>query len=602
MSRRLLILYGSETGTAASLAHELSTLLARHHFHPTLLCASAITPSDLPTNPLLIFVCATTGQGELPTSTRPLWKFLLRRRLPTDWLAGTEFTTFGCGDSTYAGFNWAVRKLHRRLLQLGAVEVAERGEGDEQHADGIDGAFLPWSSRLLEVLLERYPLPEGVLPIPKEVLLPPKWVLEVATTGAAAGETETEAEPGPVTAPVESTHVPRPGALLGVVDMNERVTPETHFQDVRHITITLPSPVAYAPGDTVSLLPKNHPDDVSHLLTLQSWHNIADQPLRLLPNPSLPPDALPPSPIPYPVSPLTLRTLLTHHIDLNAIPRRSFFSAIAALSTDPTHAERLWEFTDPQYTDELYDYTTRPRRSILEVLQEFSSVQIPVQRILDVLPVLLERRFSIASAPSTTRAQVEILVAVVRYKTIIKKLRQGVCTRWLSGLAPGAELTVAFQRGGLGDAAGRPVVMVAPGTGVAPMRALVGARVAAGEAAKNVLFFGCRNEGADYFFREEWEALEAQGKVSVYTAFSRDQKAKRYVQHVIREKGKEVYEAVVEQGGTVFVCGSSGRMPSAVREALVEVFERWGGMERGDAEETLKKLETGGRWRQETWG
>ncbi|RPB11621.1 riboflavin synthase domain-like protein [Morchella conica CCBAS932] len=594
MSRRLLILYGSETGTAADLAHELSRLVERHHFLPTCLAASALSPPDsLPSWPLVVFVCATTGQGEMPANAKAFWRFLLRKKIPTDWLKGTCFTTFGCGDSTYAGFNWAVRKLHRRLLQVGAVEVAERGEGDEQHADGIDGAFLPWSSRLLEVLLERYPLPEGVAPIPKEVLLPPKWVLELA-----------EGAPGvvPVAAGVEEeTHVPRPGALVGVLSANDRVTPETHFQDVRHIKITLPTPVSYAPGDTISLLPKNHPDDVAHLLELQSWQSIADRPLQLLPNPAVPTAALPPSPIPNPVSPLTLRTLLTHHVDITAIPRRSFFATIAALTTDDTHAERLREFTDPQYTDELYDYTTRPRRSILEVLQEFSTVAIPLDRILEVFPPLHERRFSIASPP-TTEPEVEILVAVVKYRTIIKKIREGVCTRWLAALKPGAEVTVAFQRGGLGDAAGRPAVMVAPGTGVAPMRALVGARAAKGEGAGALLFFGCRNEGADFFFRGEWEALEERGAVRVFTAFSRDQKSKRYVQHVIREKGEEVYDAVVRRGGVVYVCGSSGRMPSAVREALVEVFEKWGSMGREEAEEFLKMLETDGRWRQETWG
>ncbi|KAH8146500.1 uncharacterized protein LAJ45_09446 [Morchella importuna] len=476
MSRRLLILYGSETGTAADLAHELSRLVERHHFLPR---ASQHQRSRRPTR-------CRRGRS---------WK-----KIPTDWLKGTCFTTFGCGDSTYAGFNWAVRKLHRRLLQVGAVEVAERGEGDEQHADGIDGAFLPWSSRLLEVLLERYPLPEGVAPIPKEVLLPPKWVLELAERRAAHQDHAAHAR------------LLRTGR--------------------HHLPTAQEPPRRRGPPPRAAVLAVHR-----------------RPPLQLLPNPAVPTAALPPSPIPNPVSPLTLRTLLTHHVDITAIPRRSFFATIAALTTDDTHAERLREFTDPQYTDELYDYTTRPRRSILEVLQEFSTVAIPLDRILEVFPPLHERRFSIASPP-TTEPEVEILVAVVKYRTIIKKIREGVCTRWLAALKPGAEVTVAFQRGGLGDAAGRPAVMVAPGTGVAPMRAL----------------------GADFFFRGEWEALEERGAVRVFTAFSRDQKSK------------------------------SGRMPSAVREALVEVFEKWGSMGREEAEEFLKMLETDGRWRQETWG
>lgn len=135
--RRILILYGSETGTAADLAHELSRLTERHHFATTCLSASSLSPfSSLPSWPIVIFVTATTGQGDMPANLLALWRFLLRRKLPGDWLRHTEFTTFGCGDTGYKKFNWAVRKVHKRLLQLGAQEVAERGEGDEQHAEG----------------------------------------------------------------------------------------------------------------------------------------------------------------------------------------------------------------------------------------------------------------------------------------------------------------------------------------------------------------------------------------------------------------------------------------------------------------------------------
>lgn len=134
---RLLILYGSETGTAADLAQELSRLTERHHFATTCLSASSLSPlSSLPSWPIVIFITATTGQGDMPANVLAFWKFLLRRKLPGDWLANTEFTTFGCGDTGYKKFNWAVRKVHKRFQQLGAQEVAERGEGDEQHAEG----------------------------------------------------------------------------------------------------------------------------------------------------------------------------------------------------------------------------------------------------------------------------------------------------------------------------------------------------------------------------------------------------------------------------------------------------------------------------------
>lgn len=463
----------------------------------------------------------------------------------------------------------------------------------------IDGAFLPWSTRLLGVLLEKYPLPNGLMPIPPDQLLPPKWVLELD----ASVNLDTPAD---ITTHI---HVPRPNSLLGTISRNTRVTPTTHWQDVRQITIALPRHVSYVPGDTISLLPKNFSDDVSHLLALQSWTLIADQPLRLVPNPSIPPDRLPPSPITHPVAPLTLRTLLTHHLDITAVPRRSFFAVIACLSTDDTQRERLKEFTDPEYVDELYDYTTRPRRSILEVLQEFNSVHVPLPMILEVLPRLRERQFSIASSQrgcqpppaggTTVTPSVDLLVAIVRYRTIIKRMRHGVCTRWLSSLAPGAPLTLVFNVGTLtraDDDWTRPAVMVAPGTGVAPMRALVWERVHRVPEAMGVLFFGARNRDADFFFEGEWPSA-----LKVFTAFSRDQKGKRYVQHVLREHGREVYDALVERRGVLYVCGSSGRMPAAVREALVGVVAEIEDRGAEAAENVVERLEKEGRWREETW-
>lgn len=471
----------------------------------------------------------------------------------------------------------------------------------------IDGAFLPWSVRLLGVLLEKYPLPNDLTPIPPDQLLPPKWILELDDSVNLDTPT-TPATPADITTDI---HVPRPNSVLGAIALNTRVTPTAHWQDVRHITINLPHPVLYVPGDTISLLPKNFSDDVSHLLALQSWALIADRPLRLVPNPSITPDCLPPSPITHLVAPLTLRTLLTHHLDITAVPRRSFFAIIACLSTDETQRERLMEFTDPEYVDELYDYTTRPRRSILEVLQEFNSVQVPLAMILEVLPRLRERQFSIASSHrgcrpppptggTTITPSVELLVAIVRYRTIIKRMRHGVCSRWLSSLAPGAPLTLVFNTGTLtraDDDWTRPAVMIAPGTGVAPMRALVWERVHRVPEATGILIFGARNRSADFFFEHEWPSA-----LKVYTAFSRDQKAKRYVQHVLREHGREIYNALVERRGVLYVCGSSGRMPAAVREALVEAIAEIEGMGTEAAERVVEKLEKEGRWREETWG
>lgn len=411
----------------------------------------------------------------------------------------------------------------------------------------IDGSFLPWSAKLRQYLLEAYPLPDGVEPIPENVLLDPKWLLEIADeTSTPSTKPEANGD-SPDIPPSDLLKIP--GGLTAKITSNERVTPMTHWQDVRHLKFEIPEVRSYIPGDVLTIYPKNFPSDVSHFLECMDWTSIADTPIRFVPSsPSTPPTASLPVRTLDSNTTITLRQLLTNHLDITSIPRRSFFAQLAHYTTDEFHKERLLEFTDPQYVDELYDYTTRPRRSILEVLQEFESVKIPWQRVCSIIPVLRGRQFSIASAMNPTaelerNTKIELLIAIVKYKTVIKRIRQGVATRYIASFTPGQEITVTLSQGGLGvskEELQRPIVMVGPGTGVAPMRSLIHQRMLWREElkqaqngnsqdqqqdqAKDLLFFGCRNAESDYFFKDEWEQLQSTGvPLTVFAAFSRDQ-------------------------------------------------------------------------------
>jgi sulfite reductase alpha subunit-like flavoprotein len=373
-------------------------------------------------------------------------------------------------------------------------------------------------------------------------LLDPKWVLDFAdssdqTSSNGAPGTNTSTTNGdttdshaPTTPPTDL--LPLPNGITATITSNDRITPTTHWQDVRLLKLSTPPSHSYVPGSTLTIYPKNFPSDVTEFLRIMSWTSIADTPLHFVPtNTSTSKECTTP-PIPH-ITNLTLRTLLTNHLDILSIPRRSFFAQLAHYTTDSFQRDRLLEFTDPQYIDELYDYTTRPRRSILEVLQEFETVKIPWQRICTLIPVMRGRQFSIASADNG-KGDVELLIAIVKYKTVIKRIRQGVCTRYVQALEPGSRITVTMQKGGLEvtkKEVEKPVVMVGPGTGVAPMRSLVHQRMMWREelgmkdsGVKDLLFFGCRNAEADYFFKDEWRELEEKGvPLEVFAAFSRDQ-------------------------------------------------------------------------------
>jgi sulfite reductase alpha subunit-like flavoprotein len=536
-----------------------------------------------------------------------------------------RFASFGLGDTSYPKYNWAHRKLYNRLIQLGAQPICDRGESDEQHPEGIDGSFLPWTTSLRHRLLEEYPLPEGEDPIPDNVLLTPKWLLDFAessdavpTNAHAISETNGDSMETP---PHDLFNIS--DGLTASVTSNERVTPTTHWQDVRHLELDIEGSHPYVPGDVLTIYPKNFPSDVDQFLAIMDWTPIADRPIHFTPSsPSVSPTARLPVPTFSSTSTTTLRQLLTNHLDILSIPRRSFFAQLAHYTNDEFHRDRLLEFTNPEYIDELYDYTTRPRRSILEVLQEFESVKIPWQRVCSIVPTLRGRQFSIASAMKEVpgivgsqekRTRIELLIAIVKYKTVIKRIRQGVATRYIASFMPGQRLTVTLSRGGLGvtrNELDRPVVMIGPGTGVAPMRALIHQRMqwrsetATHQAptTKDLLFFGCRNAESDYFFKDEWKVLADKGvPLEVFTAFSRDQRQKVYVQDLIRQQNARVYDALTNKNGIIYICGSSGKMPQAVREALIEGFQEHGKLEREDAEAYLVGLEKSGRYKQETW-
>ena len=493
---------------------------------------------------------------------------------------------------------------------------------------------------LRRVLLEKFPLKPGLEPLPEETLLEPKWVLGFKDMiyqdnfDVDRTKVESEVEAGPNVRLGRSVRLPEDTIsrrLNVTLKQNHRFTPESHWQDVRELLFTSSAIVDYEPGDILTIHPHNSTQDVDAMLDLMGWNTIADKEICFYCNTTNVSHGLyPPPPLDFrsEASSMSFRKLLTEFLDLNAIPKRSFFSWIVHLTEDQIQKERLLEFTKTEYMDELYDYTTRPRRSILEVLQEFDTVKIPWEWAANILPELRGRQFSIASGGrrknhESGHVQFDLLVAIVRYKTVIKKIREGVCTRYLASLPEGSLLDVTLQKGSLGvlrSQAERPLVMVGPGTGIAPIRSLIWERLQWAEEAEPqrdglsngvapyhrsvgemALFFGCRNKDADYFYRQEWENLKESLPLQVFTAFSRDQKQKVYVQNLIKEQSSLVYRLLHDLGGIVYVCGSSGRMPKAVRIALTEAFAEAGCMHQGDAEALLQAMEKEGRYKQETW-
>ncbi|KAH9856143.1 riboflavin synthase domain-like protein [Lenzites betulinus] len=556
--RVLSILYATETGTAQDVADRLARLCRglriRARVHRT-------------------------------TRDDPLWNMLLRADLPEDLFEDLAFATFGLGDSAYEKFCWPAKLLSRRLAKLGASELCSRGEGDDQHHLGVDGALGPWMEALSNVLKQIYPLPNGVAQEPLDSLPPARVTMSDAPMGAQRTRKD------PLVADREYH--------LAIVKCNKRITAEDWYQDVRHFEFSFDDEIRYNPGDVAVIHPETIPADVESFLACIGYANFADDPIDVrhaLEDQSLP-DHLP--------STTTLREIFTRYLDINAVPRRSFFAVLKHFAQDELEREKLEEFLSEEGADEMYEYCQRPRRTIREVLEEFRSAKIPREYVFDLFPPLRPRQFSIASSVKTHPKSIHLCIAIVQYRTMLKIPRRGVCTSWLSRLKAGDQLLIGVQKGfiTLPTEPTIPVICIGPGTGVAPMRAVIQERIHDGIHA-NTLYFGCRSASKDHHYGEEWEEYVSSDRLTYRAAFSRDgpEGAPRtYVQDLIRDDAKRMDELVREMGAWVYISGSSNKMPAAVRAAIRHALVSEGGMSEDEAQEFVVKMEKDGRLIEECW-
>ncbi|XP_038637546.1 NADPH-dependent diflavin oxidoreductase 1 isoform X2 [Scyliorhinus canicula] len=561
VERKLLVLFGSQSGTAQDVAERIGREGVRRHFKCRVVPLDSYAIADLIQEPLVVFVCSTTGQGEPPDNMKKFWRFIFRRDLPATSLSLMDCAVLGLGDSSYPKFNFVAKKLGKRLIQLGANGLLPVGLGDDQHDLG----------------------------------LPSKYSFQFeddAANGVSVGPCDTNRQ----TKCPPSQLCPFPAQMI----FNERVTDETHFQDVRLITFDISgSGIEYSAGDVAMIEPRNSHESVDQFCQL----------LRLDPHKTFllkPNDAATPLPARVP-QPCTVQYLLERYLDINCVPRRSFFDLLSYFSPDEMEKEKLKEFSSAEGQEELYSYCNRLRRTTLEILYDFpmTTYAIPPDYLFDLIPEIRPRAFSIASSQLAYPSQIQILMAVVQYRTKLKKPRCGLCSNWLASQNPlqsAVHVPLWVKKGMLQFPTDTkiPVIMVGPGTGVAPFRAVIQERVVEGKKG-NYLFFGCRGKSKDFFCRKEWEELNQEGVLTLFTAFSRDQEDKIYVQHRIKEKGPLIWNLIQKEQAYFYIAGNAKMMPTQVTDSLKSIFQSEGGLSEAESEHLLVELDRCGRFQTETW-
>ncbi|XP_076822660.1 NADPH-dependent diflavin oxidoreductase 1-like isoform X1 [Clavelina lepadiformis] len=585
----ILVLYGSQTGTAEEVCERIVMQSRGSNFSCSCMALDDYNIEDLVNAEVAVFVCSTTGQGEPPDNMKKFWRFIMRKNLPPTCLADLKFGVLGLGDSSYAKYNFVAKKLCRRLENLGADPLLKLGLADDQHDWGPDAVVDPWVTEMWQKLINLHPVDEQYTSPLGSSLPPPGFNVKMENGNSSLvirdqlfvngnGMKQTYNRKHPFLAPVKS---------------NTRVTSVDHFQETRLLSFDVSAvseELAYEPGDVVMIQPSNVKADVEEFLSALPF--VADTPMVF----EATTDCDFSIAIPKPV---TLRELAKNYLDFMSVPRRSFFQLLAHVSSDELEKEKLTEFGSPEGTEERYDYANRPRRTILEVLQDFhkTSREISLERIFDIFPIIRPRAFSIASSPSKHKGELHVLVAVVKYKTRLSHPRKGLCSNWLSTLKPLTKAPIWIKRGGIRFSRNAPCIMVGPGTGIAPFRSAAHERSSSYSQAVTVVFFGCRGKAADYYFEEEWKTLP----VKFFAAFSRDQEEKVYVQHNIKENAVELWNLIKHKNACVFVAGNSKNMPDDVKSAFLDIFQAQGNMTSEEAQYFYEELQRNKRYQQETW-
>lgn len=589
VNAKITVLYGSQTGNAQDVAERIWRESKRFYFKCYVKSMDEYDIRELINEHCCVFVCSTTGQGEEPDNMRTFWRFLLRKNLPVNSLCGLNFAVLGLGDSSYVKFNFVAKRLNKRLQQLGGRMLVPLGLGDDQHDLGYDAVVDPWLKTLWDRLLQLYPLPSEVAPFEGYNKVTARWRVQhdaVSTpTRALYSQARHEKE------------------FDVTVIQNVRTTDENHFQDVRLIKLKTKGE-AYRPGDVVVLRPRNLHEQIKDFQNILSSNGVNIPPETVFKLSEVTKEI----PLPQVLKQaVTFQQLCEEYFDLMAIPRRNIFNVLAEITSSELEREKCLEFTTAEGQTDLYNYCNRPRRNITEVLQDFphATRNLTPDLLFEILPPMKPREFSIASSYKAHKDEIHVLVAVVRYKTKLHKERLGLCSNYLADLKPGACLTAWLKKGSFRFPTDPklPIIMVGPGTGVAPFRNFILERQAEGTASiKNLLlFFGCRGQNKDFHCSEEFLRLHSESKLNLICAFSRDQEEKVYVQHKIMQHKELVWECLNTGKAHVYVAGSSKNMPQQVRDAFIEVCVCCGRMTRSEADNFIGVLERMNQYQTETW-
>ncbi|WP_110896216.1 assimilatory sulfite reductase (NADPH) flavoprotein subunit [Paenibacillus barcinonensis] len=543
VSREVTVLYGSQTGNSIGLSKKIAKKLEEQGLQVSLSSMGDFKPNGLKKIENLLIVVSTHGEGEPPDNAISFHEFLNSKRAPK--LDGLRYSILALGDTSYEFFCQTGKDFDKRLQELGGTALVPRVDCDVD----FDEPAAEWMNDVLASL---------------------------SSTSAATGTVSSEA----ITAAVSSgesefnrTH-PFKAEVLENLNLNGRGSD----RETRHIELSLEgSNLDYEPGDSLGVFPENHPRLVDELIAAMDWK--ADERVTVNKNGDQ----------------LSVYEALLRHYEITAVTKPVVEqlaklnpeSGLAALLADDSEFRNVMNSCD-----------------LLDLVQDYSLKGINAGAFLAVLRKIPARLYSIASSSKSFPDEVHLTVRTVRYEARGRE-RYGVCSVHLAErIQAGDTLPVYIQHNPnfkLPQNPDTPIIMVGPGTGVAPFRAFLGEREEIGAEGKAWLFYGDQHFSTDFLYQTEWQRWLKDGVLTkMDVAFSRDTEQKVYVQHRMLEHSKELYQWL-QEGASIYICGDEKKMAHDVHAALITILQQEGGLSPEQAADYMTRLQHEKRYQRDVY-
>ena len=547
----LLVMYGSQSGTAEGLAKEFAKQAGTRGFEPRVMELNAYGSVDLTKEAHLAVITSTWGEGDPPDNATDFWQFISSDEAPR--LENLNYSVLALGDTNYEEFCGAGKNFDERLAALGANRIHPRVDCDVDYEDNAK----VWM--------------DGVWPRFEE--------LGKAAGKGANGSVSTSASSEPPETDMSeegySKKNPFPAKLL----VNRRLSAEESDKDTRHFEITLEgSGLEYEVGGALGIFATNCPSMVADFLEAGKWSPDHEVPT---------PDG----------GTTTLQEALLRHYDITS-PPKMLIKEVAARTNNAELASLLETANKAEFSTYLWG------RETIDILLENPTHGLTPEEFIGFLRKLGPRLYSIASSMKAHPGEVHLTVAIVRYEAHGRS-RKGVCSSFLADrVAEDVEVPVFVQVShGFRPPTDpeTPMIMVGPGTGIAPFRAFLEERKVTGAKGGNWLFFGDRRRATDFLYEDELTAMQEEGVLTrLDLAFSRDQEEKIYVQDRMMEHAEELW-AWLEKGAHFYVCGDASRMAKDVDAALHRIAETQGGKTPEEAVAFVKDLKKQKRYQRDVY-